>query len=419
MKVSNTSLWLDTLKEKQQYSPLKSNIPVDVAIIGAGLTGISTAYALSQSKYSIAVIEKTNLENSVTAYTTAFLCQVIDTDLQDLVKMFGEKEAALIWQSHIDAIARIAAIIQKEKIECDFMYCHNYLVAFNEDDAKRLREEEKIAKKLGFYVRFETNNLGFKNNGYLNIPKQAKFHPLYYLQGLKDACIAHNVQIYENTEALKINTDKNLSIETSRGIVTAKYIIIATYDPFNHPLQLFGRRGMYISYILEAEIQKNLLAEGLYEDQENPYHYWRVDKDIEHDRLIIGGEDHRHEFPVNKEKNYKILEKFLQKLLAKNKYTVVRKWDGPILEPSDGLASIGRYKQNKNIYVAMAFSGNGMTYSSIAADILNDLILNRKNPYEKIYRPTRIPTLKALMQKGSDYVGEAIGGAVKNTFTTI
>ena len=56
MKVSNTSLWLDTLKKQQKYPSLKNNISVDVAIIGGGLTGISTAYELSKSKQSVAVI---------------------------------------------------------------------------------------------------------------------------------------------------------------------------------------------------------------------------------------------------------------------------------------------------------------------------------------------------------------------------
>lgn len=420
MITKNTSTWLDTLKNPKQYPSLQENISVDVAIIGGGLTGISTAYELSKEKKSIAVIEKGNVDSSTTAYTTAFLSQVIDTDLQELVNMYGRKEATLVWQSHIDAINRVASIVKKEKINCEFMYCNDYSVGFSKDDVKYLQEEEKTAKKLGFDVKFETSDiLGFTNTGFLTIPKQAKFHPLYYLQGLKEACIKNGVQIYENTEALKINSDKTLTIETPNGIVTAKHIVIATYDPFNHPIILFGRRGMYTSYVLEAEIEKNILHEGLYEDQENPYHYWRVDKGEKHDTIIVGGEDHRHELPMNKEKNYKILEKFLQKLLGENKYTTVRKWDGGILEPSDGLASIGKFVSNKNIYVAMAFSGNGMTYSSIAADLLTDLICGRKNRYEKIYYPNRIPPFKALMQKGTDYMGEAIGGALKNSLTII
>lgn len=420
MHISTKSLWLDTVKKQPPYSPLTKDISVDVAITGGGLTGISTAYELSKENKSVAVVEKGTVVDSVTAYTTAFLCQVIDTDLQDLVKMFGRKEAALIWQSHIDAINRTATIIKKEKIDCDFMFCNDYSIAFSKNDVKILQEEEKVANKLGFHIKLEKNTkLGFKNNGALRVPNQAKFHPLNYLQTLKKICSEKGVQIYENTEVMKINNNKILSLQTPKGRITAKHIVIATYDPFNHPFILFGRRGMYTSYILEAEIEKDILHEGLYEDQNNPYHYWRVDKGTKHDTLIVGGEDHRHEIPMNKEKNSKILERFLQKLLGENKYKIVRKWDGPILEPSDGLACIGRYVYGKNIYVTMAFSGNGMTYASIAANLINDLIHGRKNKYQKIYYPKRIPTMKALMQKGTDYVGGTIGGAGKNIFTII
>ena len=150
-------------------------------------------------------------------------------------------------------------------------------------------------------------------------------------------------------------------------------------------------------------------------DQSNPYHYFRIDKGEKKDRMILGGEDHRHELPVDPEKQYIALEKYLKTLLPKGRYTITRKWNGPILEPSDGLAYIGRLYKKENVYVAMAFSGHGMTYSMIAGKLLSDLILGKKNPYEELYNPLRIPTIKQLLQKGYDYTEELFGGAVKNS----
>ena len=79
------------------------------------------------------------------------------------------------------------------------------------------------------------------------------------------------------------------------------------------------------------------------------------------------------------------------------------------------MAYIGRLYKKENVYVAMAFSGNGMTYSMIAGKLLSDLILGKKNPYEELYNPLRIPTIKQLLQKGYDYTEELFGGAVKNS----
>ena len=65
-------------------------------------------------------------------------------------------------------------------------------------------------------------------------------------------------------------------------------------------------------------------------------------------------------------------------------------------------------------FIAMAFSGNGMTYATIAAMIFNDLIFKQKNPWIELYNPLRIPSINQLIAKGKDYTEELFGGAVKN-----
>lgn len=421
MKISTNSLWLDTLGKQKTYPPLHKDISVDVAIVGGGLTGITTAYLLSKAGKNVAVLEKGTYADSVTAYTTAFLTQVLDSDLQDLVSMYGDKNAKLLWQSHQQAIDTIEEIIKDEDIQCEFMRCNDYSVAFEEKEARILKEQAKLAKKYGFEVTFSQSlDLGFLTSAVLKVAHQAKFHPMQYLQALKHICVKNGVQLYEQTEVMQIKEHNDMYVvHTKDHTISAKHVITATYDPFNHPTELFGRRGMYTSYIMVATIPAGKLSEGLYEDQENPYHYWRVDKlNSKEDRLIFGGEDHRHELPVDKEKNYRILESFLEKILPDTTYTITHKWDGPILEPSDGIACIGRLHKDKNLYVAMAFSGNGMTYATISAILLTDLILGKKNDWETLYNPTRIPTLGSMLTKLFDYSSELRGGAVKNTFSS-
>jgi len=295
------------------------------------------------------------------------------------------------------------------------MRCDEYTIARSDDDKKALQDEATLARRLGFPLIWkDKNDLGFPNEGYLLIPQQAKFHPINYLQGLKKVCTKMGVQIYENTEAMEITSGEPVIVSTKNNTVTADNVITATYNPFNHPAQLFARKGMYTSYVIEATIPKHSLPIGLYLDEQNPYTYWRVDSGKTTDRLIIGGEDHRKEIPMNKEKNYRAVEKEIEKLLPNKTYTITRQWDGGILEPSDGIPCIGRYSGDKNLYVAMAFSGNGMTYATIASLLFTDMILGKKNKWEDLYNPTRIPTLASLWQKGKDYSGEFFGGAVKN-----
>ncbi|CAN5159846.1 hypothetical protein BH11PAT1_BH11PAT1_0940 [soil metagenome] len=412
-----TTTWLEDSKETKKYPPLTEDLEVDVLIIGAGLAGISAAYQLSHSGKSVVVIDKGSIDQTTTAYTTAFLTYYIDNSATELISMFGKAKAKRIWESHNNAIDTIEAIVKKENINCDFIRCDEYVIAHEKKELEDLEEERKSAKDLGFdFSLHEQNTLNFSNAGYMKIPKQAKFHPLKYLIALKDLAQKNGVTFYEKTEVTKISGNEPVIVETKNHRITAQKVLIATYDPFNQPLQLFAHKGMYLSYVLELEIPKNTLKEGLYLDEHNPYHYFRVDPGKTHDRLIVGGEDHRREIPINEMKNYKALEDFVKKLLPDTPYTITKKWKGPILETIDGLAYIGSLTGSPNQFIAIGFSGNGMTYSTITSILFRDFVLGDKNPWFEVYKTSRIPTPKQLYQKTVDYVGEFFGGAVKNMF---
>ncbi|MES2215806.1 MAG: FAD-binding oxidoreductase [Patescibacteria group bacterium] len=237
------------------------------------------------------------------------------------------------------------------------------------------------------------------------------------MRGILNILRKYNVEIYEKTEAKEINEKRVTVISKDKKKVHAtEYIIAATYEPFGQPFGLFFKKGMYTSYILEAHISQNTIREGIYEDTMNPYHYFRIDPAPSFDTMIVGGEDHRSDIHIDPEKNFEALEEFLRELLDERVYTIANRWDGPILEPSDGLALIGPHK-NPNILYAFGFSGNGMTYSGISALIFRDLIIEGKeNDMYALFRADRILGPKALLSKAVDYGGEFIHGAAKNIF---
>ena len=417
MNISNTPTWLSDVDLKTIYPKLENDISCDIVIIGAGLAGITTAYLLSKTGKSIVLIEKESIaKTATTGYTTAFITYIIDTSLSQLIKIFNKEKARQVWSSGNDAINLIEHIVTKEKINCEFMRCSEHMYANSTDQIQSLQEETKLGQALGFDVSWhESNNLNFKNYGYMEVANQAKFHPIKYLQQLTQRVSKNKVQIFESTEAKKIKAGKQVEIHTPGGTITSQDVVITTYGPFNHPLSVFFKEGRYTSYILETKLPKNTLEEALYLDQENPYHYFRIDKKRSYDRLILGGEDNRSQIPVNPEKGYRELEKYLQNIIPNVKYEVTRKWNGVILEPVDGLPYIGRLSNNQ--FIATGFSGNGMTYSTISAMLLTDLILRRKNTWADLYDPTRTPSIKQLLEKGKDYTGEFLGAAAKNIFT--
>lgn len=367
------------------------NNTADVTIIGGGLAGISAAYFLARAGKSVVVYEQKSMGGGVTSKTTAFVTQVIDTQIADLVSMFGAQKTKLIWQSHGDAIKTIGQIVKEEKIDCDFTNCPSYYYANTEKEFKTLLKDYQAAAKLGFNMKLhDINGLPFANAGYLEIPNQGKFKAQEYLKGLAKAAKKYGAKIYEHTKPPKK--------------ILAKDVIVATYYPLSNKAT-FLKKGMYVSYVMEVKIPKGALPYAIYEDTANPYNYFRIDpRDKNFDTMIIGGRDHRAELKLNSKKQYATLEKYIKNTFKGMDYKIMSRWSGPILEPTDGLALIGRVSPHQ--YVTTAFSGNGMTYSTISATLLCDLITGKPTPLQKIYNPKRVPTLKQLAKKGLDYSQE-------------
>jgi glycine/D-amino acid oxidase-like deaminating enzyme len=307
--------------------------------------------------------------------------------------------------------------VQSENIECDFTRCSNYIYANTKKEFDEFDEEADAAGELGLdaWLEKDGTKLCFKNHGYIEIRNQAKFHPLKFIVKLAEKLSERGVAIFEKTEATEIlDRDFGYAVRALGHSIQSRYVVCATYHPFKQPARLFFKKGMYKSYVLEAHTEWKI-PEGTYEDTDNPYHYFRVDKNGQGGyRIIIGGEDHREDVPVDQDRNFNALNAYLESIIPKDSIAIRRSWTGPILEPVDGLAYIGKKEDKKNIFYAFAFSGNGMTYSAIAAGLLTDMITDKTNELERHYKTKRLPHMRAFITKGKDYTEELVRGALKN-----
>ncbi len=406
------SIWDDSVFPS--FPPLSSSHEVDVAVVGAGITGITTAYTLAEAGYRVAILEKDRIGRGATGITTAFLTQYIDTILSDLVRMFGEEKTKAIIYSHAQAIDSIEELITTNNIQCDFERCPLYIYANTERELDTLKKERDAGNAIGMHMSMNKDaDLGFSQSGYLVLDNQAKFHPLKYMNGLVDILQNKGVQIFEHAEVENIDRGDVVTLYTPHASITSRYAVSATYEPLQK--QLFFKKAFYTTYVLELTCPHGSIPEGIYEDTVDPYHYLRVDSMGKKDRVLIGGEDHRSDIHIDDEKCFIALNEYTEKILGDIPYTVEKRWKGPIIESIDGLAWIGAHER-ENMFYATGFSGNGMTYSMIAARIITDAIAGKKNPYAAIYRTDRIPTVPQLAVKGINYTHELMGGAVKDYF---
>lgn len=392
MSEENYDIWLEGVN-RVNYPRAVLPIETEVLIIGGGITGISAAYLLAKAGKKPVLLEKRKLGEYVTDCTTGFLSQIIDASPDRLVKLFGIEKSKLVFESHQKAIDDIEKIVLTENIECEFKRCSSYIYANNEKEEKVLLKITDKYKKLGVNAEYKNDGtLKFNKFGYIEIFNQAKFNAIKYITSLAQIAVNNGAIIAENTKVL--NLSNNLSAQTGKhsieveienvGIINAKKVFSATYVPFGRPENLEHKYNMYRSYVLEYKIPKETLIEGTYQDMLKPYHYFRIDKKDDFDRLIIGGNDNLEILKVNHELGAKIIKEYIKKTIKINGFEEVRHWSGLISEPVDELACIGESKGG-NIFYAFGFSGNGLTYSYIASKIFIDQLTARNNPYSKIY----------------------------------
>jgi glycine/D-amino acid oxidase-like deaminating enzyme len=418
-----SSPWTNDSDKQSGYPQLPGDISgLDAVIIGGGLAGSLCAYLLSKQGKKVALIDKGNpLEHSVTAYTTAFITNDLDVSLPDLAKIYGKNKAKMLWQSGLEALDSYEEIIRQEKISCDFSRTSEYVFAVTDSQMRNLEAQYALAQELGFEVKLHTGKFAsFESKGALELLNQAKFQPIKFLSAVRDKASEYGALIFNDTQAMSVSDTAHGSgviVKTEKGIISAAFGIITTYHAFNNPIQLFAHTAPYFSYVLDAEIPASCISPGLYVDSQNPYHYFRVDSAGNHDRIIIGGEDQRKELPIDPEKNYQALEKYLRALISNKDFKVIRKWRGSILETIDGLPYIGTFsKRHPRQLVATGFSGNGMQLSMVSAKILSDMVSGVPNSRSGLYDAGRRTSLFAFMKMSIRFTKEFFGGAFKKIF---
>lgn len=416
------SLWLSETKSNKNYLSGTSTTAVsniDVIVVGAGITGLVTAYRLQQSGKKVMVLEKDKVAGGETAYTTAFITYVIDTDLPVLTKRFGKENAKMIWNSATEAIDYIEEIINTEKIDCDFMRVPGVNFTTTQEDVEFLQELQTAAIEIGYNPEFRSLQLDVDAAlAELHFPDQAKFSPLKFLYSLAKICSERGVIIREDA------TVASYSKETERQVVELEggeklysdFVVVATHNPNNGAQEVISRLTPCQTYVLTAEIPSGIFPEQLYWDTAEPYHYFRIDKsETEGKQLItLGGEDHRTGTSPEKDPQEE-LEKFLISLLPEGTtYQMKYRWSGQVLESIDGIPFIGRNLRNKGQFIATGFAGDGMIFGPLSAIINTDLILGRENKWEHLYTAKRLFNIPQLMKRGLEITGGLIGNRLNN-----
>jgi glycine/D-amino acid oxidase-like deaminating enzyme/nitrite reductase/ring-hydroxylating ferredoxin subunit len=399
-------IWFDA-SERPTFEPLATNTSADVCVIGAGISGLTSAYLLLCEGKSVVVLDDSAIGDGQTGRTSAHLTYAMDDRFYDLERMHGEAGARACRESHSAAIDEIERISRAESIDCDFARIDGYLFNDGKHDPAEITQEFEAARRAGADVELvdRVPVSSFDSRRALRFRSQARFHPLKYLDGLARAIVRLGGRIYTQThvnDALGGDPKQNQRCATTASssfLVESDAIIVATNTPapINDWAGIYTKQASYRTYMLGFAIGEGSVPDALYWDtgevakrrRLEPYHYVRVHRESNREILLVGGADqkvgHAQGTP------YEDLEAWTRARFP-NVGEIVSRWSGQVQEPVDGVAYIGRAPtKGESVFVITGDSGQGLTHGTLGAMLCRDLILGRSNPWESLYDPSRKP----------------------------
>lgn len=388
------SLWqkYNNIKENNK---INKNIKTDVLIIGAGITGITTAYNLINNKLDVTIVDRGKVFNDVTSKSTGKITYLQELKYQDICNIYNYETAKLYYESQKDAISILKRNIKENKINCDLERAESIVFTMNENEIPKFKLEEKILKSLNVKFLKKTNLIKDDKIKYLiSVKNTYVFNPVKYLKGLlKKIKKSNNVKVFEKSLATKIRKDKDFYTVIVNGysVETKKIVIACNYPFFTIPGFIPFKTYLKRSYITATKvinyknlngisIDKNVLSFRYYKENNSKYFIFLTNSSKISDKL-------------NYEKNY--MENVLKSKKITDKLPSY-KWSNIDVMTNDFLPIIGKISDDiSNVFIATGYNAWGMTNGTIAGEILSDLVRGKKNKYENIFNPTRKINLKS------------------------
>lgn len=376
--MKNYSIWSEEIKNK--YSKLDNDIKVDVLIIGGGITGISTAYHLRNSKLKVCLVEKNIIASGVTSRTTGKLTYLQENIYSKLKTYHSIDKTKLYLESQKDAIKIVKDIVNKEHIDCNLEKVSSY--TFTKNKNNKYYKEKELMKELNIKIK-ETNKLPNKENVYDSFYTEDTyvFHPIKYLNSLANICNKNNIKIYENTSILSINKENNFYIcKTDTYTIKTKYIVLALHYPyFLIPFEMPIKCTLEKSYIEAYKVDKNYKFSAI--SISKPTISTRFYNDNINYQIYLSN-SHNTSIHDNDLKNF-------YNLIKQKDKEVDYLWSNKDIITNDSLPFIGSLNDNNTILIGTGYNTWGMTNGSIAGKILSDIILNKENKYIELFNPRR------------------------------
>ncbi len=382
--------------------PLQADVRADVAVVGGGYTGLSTALALKRAGTDVVIVEREFAGFGASGRNAGHLTPTIGKDLPTLLMVFGKQRAAQLVRFADAAVAHTEGLISDCGVACDYRPAGNIMAAVHPKQEGRLRKAAAVAAEVGAKVRFlggdEMRARGIPSAFLSGALEEAggTLDPGQYVSGLRRAALDAGVPLYEQTAVEEITEHPRLRLRTPRGSVTADRLVLATnaYTPELGRL----RHTVYPLYdtlfesrpLTPAELGNLGWAgrEGIYTAHESLESYRLTARNT----ILGGSKGVRYPYGsalVNgpNARAARLNENaFHDRFPELPDLQVAHFWGGWIAMTMHFLPTIGCTGAARNICYGLGYNGHGIAVATMMGSMLADVVLGRPNEHVDLLR---------------------------------
>lgn len=362
----------------------------EVVIVGAGITGAFIADRLARAGRAVVVLDRHAPQQASTAASTALLQWEIDAPLIELEDRFGFEMAAAIYRRSVESVREIGALLGKDRALCGFDWRDTLFLAGDVLDAADLREEHRIRAHAGIHGDYlDSDSLflrfAFKRDAALSFGGSAQANPMRLARLLLDRAIAHGAQVISPTLVTRYDCGaQGVTVGTTDGAEIGGQCLILANGYEMPPFVPAARHEIVSTWAVATAPQAPgalWFETPLVWEASEPYCYMRATPE---GRIIIGGEDAPITDAAARDAligaKAETLQQKLSALLPGANVALDAAWTGFFGATEDGLPIIGRVPGYPNCYAAFGYGGNGITFSAMAAGIIETLLDGGSDP---------------------------------------
>lgn len=376
----------------------------DVAIVGAGFTGLSAALTLARRGAKVVVLESETLGWGASSRNGGMVLTGLKLGVNELISRYGRELTQRMYAASLESINTVEQLVKAENIACDFSRCGHLEVACKQahfDDYAR--QVDVIAQAFNHQLRVIPRDqlrgeIGSDiYYGGMVDEVSAGLNPARYVAGLGAAAMRAGAQIAEHTRLQNIQRETRdgapgLRLNTSRGAIWARNVLVGTSGYTGAATPALRRKIIPIgSYIITTEVLPEALARELSPrnrqiyDSKNYLHYYRLTPD---NRMLFGGR--AAFFPESGEtirKSAEILRLGMIEVFPQLRNTKVEYvWGGTVDFCFDIMPHAG---QMDGIYFALGYAGHGVAMATYQGQKMAEWIAEGKtdNPFAEIPFP--------------------------------